>query len=291
MLAFMGTQSFIMMYQAGEGWQYGKRKQSALSNEEFNKQTPLSIMNRQRQELINALPSIKDSMNAMTPLINTIVTQYGDFLAEIIKATPEAIKNATGGLELPFAPAFGAEPSTTKPTDWLPVINGILKFLSYGHIINKIGDDPDPETKEEEEEANKLAGLIIEEEEEKTIEERQKELEEIREQNKFGNVVPPPPPNEGKFLGKITHSTSIAAYQNMVFLFKKQIDAIALQLRSGNIRIKSDSWKSLVKQLKAQQKGMMKHITVSRNITHLKAVANNDWNKRIWKRTYPGQYS
>ncbi len=44
MLAFMPIQSYLMMYFAGSGWQYGKRKISAMSNEEFNKLTPEQLL-------------------------------------------------------------------------------------------------------------------------------------------------------------------------------------------------------------------------------------------------------
>ncbi len=91
----MGAQAFVMMYQAGEGWQYGKRKQSAMSNEDFNKQTLLSIMQNQSAILRTALPTIEKSMNDMTPMIATIVEQYGDFIREIIKAIPQALENVT----------------------------------------------------------------------------------------------------------------------------------------------------------------------------------------------------
>ncbi len=94
----MAIQSFVMMYQAGEGWQYGKRKQSAMTNEEFNKQTPISIMENQAATLQAALPTIQKSLNAMTPLIHIIVEQYGDFAKEIIKVLPETIKSVTGGV-------------------------------------------------------------------------------------------------------------------------------------------------------------------------------------------------
>ncbi len=97
MLAFMGAQSFIMMYQAGEGWQYGKHKQSAMSNEEFNKQTPLSIMQNQAAVLRTALPTIVKSMNDMTPMIGEIIRQYGDFMQEIIKVIPQTLLTGTGG--------------------------------------------------------------------------------------------------------------------------------------------------------------------------------------------------
>ncbi len=96
MLAFMGAQSFIMMFQAGEGWQYGKRKISAMSNEEFNKLTPEIVMEKQAVVLRNSLGTIQKSMNDMTPMIRTIVEQYGDFIHEIIKAIPQIAQNVLG---------------------------------------------------------------------------------------------------------------------------------------------------------------------------------------------------
>ncbi len=93
MLAFMGAQSFIMMYQAGEGWQYGKRKISAMSNEEFNKLTPNIVLEKQAVVLKDALGTIETSMNNMTPMVRTIVEQYGDFVREIIKASPQVVRN------------------------------------------------------------------------------------------------------------------------------------------------------------------------------------------------------
>ncbi len=93
----MGAQSFIMMYQAGEGWQYGKRKISAMSNEEFNKLTPELVLEKQAIVLRNALPTIQKSMDDMTPMIRTIIAQYGDFIREMISALPEAVGNIFEG--------------------------------------------------------------------------------------------------------------------------------------------------------------------------------------------------
>ena len=81
------------MYQAGEGWQYGKRKISAMSNEEFNKLTPELVMEKQAIVLKNSLQTIEKSMNDMTPMIGTIIQQYGDFIREIIKNIPAAAAN------------------------------------------------------------------------------------------------------------------------------------------------------------------------------------------------------
>ncbi len=97
MPAFLGAQSFIMMYQAGEGWQYGKRRISALSNEEFNKITPQSLMERQAMELKGAIPIMERSMDNMTRMIPQIIAQYGDFIREAIKAMPQLVQNVVGG--------------------------------------------------------------------------------------------------------------------------------------------------------------------------------------------------
>ncbi len=97
MLAFMGAQSFIMMFQAGEGWQYGKRRISAMSNEDFNKLTPLRLLQNQAANLRSSLSTIQKSMNDMTPMIATIIEQYGDFLKEVIRVTPPTLLAVSGG--------------------------------------------------------------------------------------------------------------------------------------------------------------------------------------------------
>ncbi len=101
MLAFMGAQSFIMMYQAGEGWQYGKRRISAMSNEEFNELTPELVLEKQAIVLKNSLKTIEQSMNNMTPMIETIIKQYGEFLRIVIKETPQALATGFSGITDP----------------------------------------------------------------------------------------------------------------------------------------------------------------------------------------------
>ncbi len=88
----MGAQSFIMMYMAGEAWQYGKRKISAMTNEEFNKLSPLQLLKEQQSTLKEAIPSIEQSMKDMTPMVQTIT-------AEMIKAIPEIATGLVTGIE------------------------------------------------------------------------------------------------------------------------------------------------------------------------------------------------
>ncbi len=135
MLAFMGAQSFIMMYQAGEGWQYGKRKISAMSNEEFNALTPQIVMEKQAVVLRSALSTIEKSMNDMTPMVGSIIKQYGDFIREIIAAIPETIQNITQ--------------STTDTNKYYIKPDGTLGFITPITIIPIptepiVQDDPSP---------------------------------------------------------------------------------------------------------------------------------------------------
>ncbi len=103
MLSFMGAQSFIMMYMAGEAWQYGKRKISAMTNAEFNELTPLELLKQQQSTLKEAIPSMQASMKDMQPLVKTIA-------AEMLKAIPEIIKGLGQGAQELINPTAGIGP-------------------------------------------------------------------------------------------------------------------------------------------------------------------------------------
>ncbi len=94
MLAFMPIQSYLMMYFAGSGWQYGKRKISAMSNEQFNKLTPEQLLQQHSIELKNMLPTLERSLNDVTPLVRILIEQYGDFIKAALQAIPQAVSNA-----------------------------------------------------------------------------------------------------------------------------------------------------------------------------------------------------
>lgn len=102
MLAFMACQSFVMMYQAGAGWQYGKRHISALSNDEFNKLTPEALLQEMTAQLRRMIPTVEKSMQDTTPMVKMIITQYGDFVREAIAALPEALKALLGMSNVAF---------------------------------------------------------------------------------------------------------------------------------------------------------------------------------------------
>jgi len=93
MLAFMPIQSYLMMYFEGSGWQYGKRKISAMSNEEFNKLTPEQLISQHSDELKRIMPTLEKTLNDVTPLISVLIEQYGDFIKEALAAIPQAVEN------------------------------------------------------------------------------------------------------------------------------------------------------------------------------------------------------
>ncbi len=84
MIPFMGIQSAVMAKQFGENFQYGKRRISAMSNEEFNKLTPKMIQDNANAELKAMIPSMQDSITDMRQfqqfMIKEMIATIGDLL-------------------------------------------------------------------------------------------------------------------------------------------------------------------------------------------------------------------
>ncbi len=93
MMAMMPIQSLIMMYEAGFGWQFGKRKASELSNEEVKQMTLLTVMEHMNQMRRDALPMIKKAMDDMTPMTAHLMENFGDIIREMVKAIPQTFSN------------------------------------------------------------------------------------------------------------------------------------------------------------------------------------------------------
>ncbi len=92
MLAFMPIQSYLMMYFAGAGWQIGKRKISAIPNDEFNKMSANDLLKGFTADLRQTIPTMEQSLQDITPLVETLIRQYGDFARKIIDVLPEVAK-------------------------------------------------------------------------------------------------------------------------------------------------------------------------------------------------------
>ncbi len=98
MLAFMPIQSYLMMYFAGAGWQIGKRKVSAIPNDKFNPMSANDLLKGFTADLRGSIPTLERSLQDITPLIKTLVEQYGDFALELIKETPKQVEKVGKGI-------------------------------------------------------------------------------------------------------------------------------------------------------------------------------------------------
>ncbi len=121
-IAFMGSQSAVMMKMAGEQWQYGKRRISAMTNEEFNKLTPLKLYEIETSDLRAMIPLMQESMRDMNKLTPIIVTEMIGMFKDFINGI------------------FGALQSETDK-HLHPLFNFILSF--YGFDQKNIGSSLD----------------------------------------------------------------------------------------------------------------------------------------------------
>ncbi len=86
MIPFMGIQSAVMAKQFGENFQYGKRRISAMSNDEFNKLTPKMIQDNANAELKAMIPSMEQSVIEMRTFQTFLIKEFMQMLNDAIKA-------------------------------------------------------------------------------------------------------------------------------------------------------------------------------------------------------------
>ncbi len=85
MIPFMGAQSLVIGKMFGEGFQYGKRKISAMPNEEFNKLTFQDMMSNAREELKASVPTMQAALGDMAPLVDTVVREFFNYISQVTK--------------------------------------------------------------------------------------------------------------------------------------------------------------------------------------------------------------
>ncbi len=84
----MGAQSLVIGKMFGEGFQFGKRKISAMPNEEFNKLTFESMMSNARSEMQASIPTMIKAMEDMKPMVTAVVHEFVDYLGLVLKEAP-----------------------------------------------------------------------------------------------------------------------------------------------------------------------------------------------------------
>jgi len=109
----MGIQSAVMAKQFGENFQYGKRRISAMTNEEFNKLTPRQMMENTQQEIKAMIPTFKQSMQDMKELQSFIIIELIDTIKQVTKDVGEDIftpgEVPPGGLPINPPPSYNTD--------------------------------------------------------------------------------------------------------------------------------------------------------------------------------------
>ncbi len=115
MIPFMATQSIVMGEAFGVGFQYGKRRISAMPNEEFNKLKMEDIVSKMFKTYEKIIPDLKVSMDKSTDLQNFIVSKLLDMPRELLDAWFHAI-HGHGGAD----PHPSDTPPGTTPPGFVP---------------------------------------------------------------------------------------------------------------------------------------------------------------------------
>ncbi len=142
MIPFMGIQSGVMAQQFGMNFQFGKRKISAMSNEEFNKLTPEQMQADFSNMIKGLIPTFGDSLRDMRPFQRMI---FEEMLAVFKTAVDLGIDVAVAGAE-GVAHGLGTH-AIQHGEEELPTIDE-HKFLSplekriherhgHGHLIGQ----------------------------------------------------------------------------------------------------------------------------------------------------------
>ncbi len=124
MIPFMGIQSMVMAKQFGENFQYGKRRISAMSNEDFNKLTPAKLLSNANDELKSQIPLMKASMEDMRQFQTFIVKEFLLTIRSIIDAglgkliglTPTEINQTVQNIEHFLHGHFEGHGEVPEPT-------------------------------------------------------------------------------------------------------------------------------------------------------------------------------
>ncbi len=121
MLPFMAGQSMIMGESFGKGFQYGKRKISSMSNEEFNKMDANTLGRELATDYATIIPHLEQAVRASSDfqqmIIQELIKIIPNFFDQIL--SPGGQETSGGGAKLPPAgipgfitPIIGPPPST-----------------------------------------------------------------------------------------------------------------------------------------------------------------------------------
>ncbi len=138
MIPFMGAQSLVIGKMFGEGFQYGKRKISAMPNEEFNKLTFEAMMSNARDEMQASIPTMIQAMQDMKPMVAAVIHEFTNYLSLVIKAAPDEIGGLVSDVAHELAPHEGKQ-IPAGHTEELNIFETIAE--QFPHVHEAFGSD------------------------------------------------------------------------------------------------------------------------------------------------------
>ncbi len=134
MIPFMGMQSAVMAEQFGTLFQYGKRRISAMSNEEFNALTPEILQIRMTEQLQKMIPEMEKQIQAMSPLVSVIIREFANY----IKLAITTVTSSQSGFTSTSGSILPSQPSPTG-SSYVQGTDGKTYYYENGILISVDG--------------------------------------------------------------------------------------------------------------------------------------------------------
>ncbi len=139
MIPFMGAQSLVIGKMFGEGFQYGKRKISAMPNEEFNKLTFEAMMSNARSEMQASIPTMIQAMQDMKPMVTAVVHEFTNYLSLVIGEAPKQVEQVVGSIEAMLLALIGQTKGAADPSELTDLLEQIR--LAFPNLPTAAGSD------------------------------------------------------------------------------------------------------------------------------------------------------
>ncbi len=127
MIPFMAAQSFAMGEAFGKGFQYGKRRISAMDNKEFNSMKAKDHFLETTADIKSMIPEMKQAMSSFAFLQQDIIKELIGYIKDTTGTVIEEVKDIHTTVSDDFRAFFGQPPTVAK----LASPEGIRAVLSW----------------------------------------------------------------------------------------------------------------------------------------------------------------
>lgn len=110
----MAAQSFAMGEAFGKGFQYGKRRISAMDNKEFNSKDAKAHFMETTADIKSMVPSMKESMSSFAFLQQDIIKELLKYIEQTAGTLIEGVQDRIEGAALEVHRLFGSNPTAAQ---------------------------------------------------------------------------------------------------------------------------------------------------------------------------------